>query len=111
MRLQRILAAVIVTALLLSGCASLGFGKSEILTPPKASGIRAEVQKLIETDAGGAYSLIYPTDGANKSGLFLHDVNNDGIVDYEVVDFGSDPDSAENDVERGSVVFSSDVFT
>ena len=79
MRLQRILAAVIVTALLLSGCASLGFGKSEILTPPKASGIRAEVQKLIETDAGGAYSLIYPTDGANKSGLFLHDVNNDGI--------------------------------
>ena len=39
------------------------------------------------------------------------DDNNDGIVDYEVVDFGSDPDSAENDVERGSVVFSSDVFT
>ena len=54
MRLQRILVAVIVTALLLSGCTSLGFGKSEILTPPKASGIRAEVQKLIETDAGGA---------------------------------------------------------
>lgn len=79
MRLQRILAAVIITALLLSGCTSLGFGKSEILTPPRASGIRAEVQKLIESDADGAYTLLYPTDGSNKSGMFLHDINNDGI--------------------------------
>ena len=79
MRLQRILAAVIITALLLSGCSSLGLGKSEILTPPRASGIRAEVQKLIEKDADGAYTLLYPTDGSNKSGMFLHDINNDGV--------------------------------
>ena len=79
MRLQRILAAVISAALLLSGCSSLGLGKSEILTPPKASGIRAEVQRLIESDAGGSFSLIYPTDGSNKNGMTLHDVNNDGV--------------------------------
>lgn len=79
MRLQRILAAVIITALLLSGCSSMGLGKSEILTPPKASGIRAEVQRLIENDAGGSFTLIYPTDGSNKNGMTLHDINNDGI--------------------------------
>ena len=79
MRLQRILAAVIFTALLFSGCTSLGLGKSEILTPPRASGIRAEVQKLIESDAGGSFSLIYPTDGSNKNGMTLHDINNDGV--------------------------------
>ncbi|MBQ2625600.1 MAG: hypothetical protein IJG18_10955, partial [Kiritimatiellae bacterium] len=39
------------------------------------------------------------------------DDNKDGVVDFEVVDFGSDADSAENDVEKGSVVFSSDVST
>ena len=79
MRLQRILAAVIITVLLVSGCSSMGLGKSEILTPPKASGTRAEVQRLIENDAGGSFSLIYPTDGSNKNGLTLHDINNDGI--------------------------------
>ena len=39
------------------------------------------------------------------------DDNNDGVLDFEAVDFGGDSDSAENDVEKGSVVFSSDVFT
>ncbi len=79
MRLQRILVAVIISALLLTGCSSMGLGKSEILTPPKASGIRAEVQRLIENDAGGSFTLIYPTDGSNKNGMTLHDINNDGI--------------------------------
>lgn len=79
MRLQRIIAAVIAAALLLSGCTSLSLGSSEILTPPKSTGIRAEVQKLIENDANGSFTLIYPSDGSYKNGLFLHDINNDGI--------------------------------
>lgn len=79
MRLQRIIAAVITTALLFSGCTSLSLGSSEILTPPKASGIRAEVQKLIESDSGGAYTLIYPAAGSYKNGMLLHDIDNDGI--------------------------------
>ena len=79
MRLQRILAAVIIAALLLSGCTSLSLGKSEILTPPRASGIRADVQRLIESDAKGSYTLIYPTAGSNKTGMFLHDIDNDGV--------------------------------
>ena len=79
MRLQRIIASVIITALLFSGCTSLSLGSSEILTPPKATGIRADVQRLIEDDAKGSYTLIYPTAGANKNGMFLHDINHDGI--------------------------------
>lgn len=79
MRPQRILAAVIIAALLLSGCTSLSLGKSEILTPPGASGVRADVQRLIENDANGDYTLIYPTAGSNKTGMFLHDIDNDGV--------------------------------
>lgn len=79
MRLQRILTAVISAALLLTGCSSMGLGRSEILTPPKASGMRAEVRRLIENESGGAFTLIDPTDGPNKNGMTLHDINNDGI--------------------------------
>ena len=39
------------------------------------------------------------------------DDNDDGIVDYAMVNFGNDIVNAEDDVERGGVVFSSDVFT
>lgn len=79
MRLQRIIAAVIISALLFSGCTSLSLGSSELLTPPKASGIRAEVQQLIESDAKGSYTLIYPDAGAYQNGMFLYDINNDGV--------------------------------
>lgn len=79
MRLRRIIAAVIAAALLLSGCSSMNFSRSDILTPPKASGSRAEVQRLIENDANGSYQLIDPSSGSNKSGLILHDTDNDGV--------------------------------
>lgn len=78
MRLQRITAAVIAAALLLSGCSSLSLSGSELLSPPKAAGDRAEVQRLIQDDAKGAYTLIYPAAGDNKSGMILRDIDNDG---------------------------------
>lgn len=78
MRLQRITAAVIAAALLLSGCSSLSLSGSELLSPPKAAGNRAEVQRLIGEDANGAYTLIYPASGDNKSGMILRDIDNDG---------------------------------
>ena len=78
MKVQRLLAAVLLTVFLLTGCTSLSLSDSDILAPPKAAGNRAEVQSLIEKDAGGTYTLIYPSSGAYKSGIIQHDLNGDG---------------------------------
>lgn len=78
MRQQRIIATVITAALLLSGCTSLSLNGPDILTPPKAAGSRAEIQQLLEEDAGGGYTLLYPSSGAYKSGVVLHDLDGDG---------------------------------
>lgn len=79
MRIQRITAAVIAAALLLTGCSSLSLTGTDILSPPMAAGTRAEVQRLISEDAKGAFTLIYPAKGDNKNGMILHDIDNDGI--------------------------------
>lgn len=90
MKVQRLLAAVLITALLLSGCTSLSLSGVDILAPPKAAGSRAEVQSMIEKDAKGAYSLIYPSSGDYRSGIILQDINGDdteeAIAIYKAVD-------------------------
>lgn len=90
MKVQRLLAAVLTAALLLTGCTSLSLSGSDILAPPKAAGSRAELQSMIEKDAKGAYTLIYPNAGAYRSGIILQDLNDDGteeaIALYTVAD-------------------------
>ena len=79
MKGQRMLAAVMMTAVLLTGCTSLSLNDPDILAPPKAGGSRAQVQSMIEKDAKGSYSLIYPAAGDYKSGIIQHDINGDGV--------------------------------
>lgn len=79
MKVQRMLAAVITTAVLLSGCTSLSLNDPDILAPPKAGGDRAQVQSMIEKDANGSYTLIYPASGEYKSGIIRHDLNGDDV--------------------------------
>lgn len=78
MRMRRLTAVICTAAVLLSGCTSLSLNGHDILAPPKAAGSRAELQKLIEKDAGGSYSLITPVSGDNKSSVINHDFDNDG---------------------------------
>lgn len=79
MKVQQMLAAVMMTAVLLTGCTSLSLNDPDILAPPKAGGDRAQVQDMIEKDAKGAYTLIYPASGEYKSGIIRHDVNGDDV--------------------------------
>lgn len=78
MKIQRLLAAAVSAALLLSGCSALSLSGSDILAPPKAAGSRAEIQRMIEDDAGGSYTLIYPAKGDFRSGAMLRDIDGDG---------------------------------
>lgn len=78
MRMRRLTAVICTAAVLLSGCTSLSLNGHDILAPPKAAGSRAELQKLIEKDSGGSYTLITPAAGDNKSSVINHDFDNDG---------------------------------
>lgn len=81
MRKQRLIAIISAAALLLSGCSSLSLSGPDILTPPRAAGNRAQLQSLIEKDAGGSYTLITPLSGEYKSGIVSHDFDGDGEED------------------------------
>ena len=78
MKRLRLMIAVLTAAVLLSGCRALSLYGPDILTPPRASGGRAEIQHMIEEDAGGGYTLIYPSSGDYKSGVLLYDLDHNG---------------------------------
>ncbi len=78
MKKQRMLAAAVTAAMLLSGCRAMSLNGRDILTPPKAAGSRAEIQRMIEEDAGGSCTLIAPAESADQSGILLYDLDRDG---------------------------------
>ena len=62
---------------LLSGCSAFSFEESDIMCPPKATGSKAEIQKLIDKNTSGDYTLEYPKNGDNRSSIVMHDIDND----------------------------------
>lgn len=78
-RLIAALAACILAAALFSGCAPSGFDNSDLLRPPRATGDKAEIQQVIETKAGGDYTLKYPQNGDFHSAITTSDLDGDGI--------------------------------
>ncbi len=74
--------------LLLSGCSAFSFDGSDIMCPPKATGNKAEIQKLIDKQTKGSYSLKYPKNGVNRSSIIMQDMDNDG--EDEAIAFYSD---------------------
>ncbi len=77
MKVRRILAAVS-AVLLLSGCQTMSLSGRDILSPPRAAGDRADIQQMIEKDAGSGYELLVPAAGDYKSGIILRDLDRDG---------------------------------
>ena len=70
---------IISGSILLGGCASTGFDNSDILRPPRTTGDKAQIQELIEENAGGDYTLKYPKDGSYRSAIINEDLDGDGI--------------------------------
>lgn len=77
----------------LSGCSALSFDASDIMSPPKATGDKAEIQKLIEHEATGSYTLQYPKNGDNRSSIVTYDFDNDEVD--EAIAFYCDKDSKD----------------
>lgn len=73
------LGLAIAASTLLSGCVSSGFNNSDLLRPPRTTGDKAEIQELIEQNAGGDYTLKYPKDGSYRSAIINEDLDGDSV--------------------------------
>lgn len=76
---------------LLTGCNMFSFQGSDIMCPPKATGSKAQIQKLIDKQTTGSYTLKYPKNGSNRSSIVMHDIDAD--EEEEAIAFYSDKDS------------------
>ena len=84
---KRILLIILAVALLfaLSGCEMVSFDVSELMSPPKATGEKADIQKLIDKEAETEYTLKYPQNGSFRSAITTIDFDSDG--DDEAIAF------------------------
>ena len=72
-----ILAVALIMTLFISGCDKVTFNVSELMAPPKVTGEQADIQKLIEKEAGSGYTLKYPQNGTYRSSIITMDYDND----------------------------------
>ncbi|MBE6824646.1 MAG: hypothetical protein E7513_04805 [Ruminococcaceae bacterium] len=82
---------VVISILLLftlCGCSVLSLEESNIMSPPKATGEKAKIQKLIDKETSGSYTLKYPKNGANRSSIVMHSFDED--EDEEAIALYSD---------------------
>ncbi len=78
----------LILVLLLSGCSVMSLDESSIMCPPKATGNKAHIQKLIDKQTSGEYVLKYPKNGSNRSSIVTHDLDHD--EDEDAIAFYSD---------------------
>lgn len=81
-------AVAILLIFLLSGCSVFSFNEYNIMCPPKATGNKAHIQKLIDKQSKGSYTLKYPKNGNNRSSIIMHDIDFD--EEEEAIAFYSD---------------------
>lgn len=74
----RFAALAAVLCLTLSGCSALSLNGPDLLTPPNAQGNQAQIQKLIQKNAGSKYEMVYPKGGEYQSSVIFHDLDGDG---------------------------------
>lgn len=72
--------------LFLSGCTAMS--SNEIMCPPKATGKKAQIQKLIDKKTSSDYVLKYPHNGLSRSSIVMNDFDNDS--DEDAIAFYSD---------------------
>lgn len=84
------LALILMLVIALSGCTPFTLEDSDIMCPPKATGEKAKLQKLIDKETSGSYILKYPKNGANRSSIITQNFDSD--EDEEAIAFYSEKD-------------------
>ena len=68
---------ILTVSLFCSGCSFAGMSDDDLLQPPKATGVKAEIQNLLENTTKGDYKLKYPQSGDYRSAIIMHDIGGD----------------------------------
>lgn len=80
MKMKSKFAAVVLMAVFsatLHGCSFAGISDNDLLQPPKATGVKAEIQNVLETTTKGDYKLKYPQSGDYRSAIIMQDIGGD----------------------------------
>lgn len=85
-----LVALCLIFVFMLSGCSFLSLDGSQIMCPPKATGEKAEIQKLIDKNATNEYTLKYPKNGSYRSSILMCNLDSD--EEEEAIAFYSDKD-------------------
>lgn len=81
-RVVCVFASLILVVFLFSGCASIGIGAEQVMSPPGTVGIRNEVRKLLLEVGGNDVSLYYPKAGSYRSAIITsNDFTGDRVND------------------------------
>lgn len=67
-----------------------------LMSPPKATGDKADIQRVIEESAG-SYTFKYPQKGDYRSAVIMHDINGDG-TDEAVAFYKSNTPDGVSDI-------------
>lgn len=88
-----IIALILALVVMMSGCTIFSNDSKDLMSPPKAYGEKADIQKLLDEQVSGAYTLKYPKNGLYRSSIVTEDIDND--EEEEAVIFYSLKDSEE----------------
>ncbi len=64
-------AIMLIFTAMLQGCSFAGISDENLLQPPRATGVKADIQNLLETTTKGDYKLKYPQNGENRSAIIM----------------------------------------
>ena len=94
-RINKFLSVLAAAGLLsLSGCSRAAMGTDALLRPPRATGDKAAIQDIIESEAGGSYNLKYPQKGENRSAITMR--NEDTENEYALALYSTENDTKLN---------------
>lgn len=62
----------------LSGCSLAGLDPDSLMRPPRPTGEKKDIHRLLENRAGSDITLKYPAAGDYRSAVIMHDITGDG---------------------------------
>ncbi len=78
---KRVIAAVLALAVLCSGCSSVSLDPQTLMRPPRATGNKEQIHKVLEKKTNNQLKLSYPSRGDYRSAILMWDLTGDGTED------------------------------
>lgn len=91
----KLICALLALCVFCSGCSVMDLDTQNLMSPPKATGDKADIQRVIEESAG-SYTFKYPQKGDYRSAVIMHDINGDGNEEAIAFYKASTPDGVSD---------------